>query len=122
MAAGQGVELAGDGLRVADGIESTWSRVGLALERSGAATVLGRDEAARTYTVQTTGHATSKPGWFKRAITLGRGGTQSTSQVQLTIRVNADGNGSRVGIEGGNDDASKDAARTLLTTLRQRLS
>ena len=122
MAAGQGAQLAGDGLRIADSVESAWSRVGLALERSGAATVLGRDEAARTYTVQTTGHATTKPGWFKRAISFGRGGTQTTAQVQLTVRVSADGNGSRVSIEGGTDDASQDAARTLLATLKQRLS
>lgn len=117
-----GVEIGGDGLRVADSVESTWSRVGLALERSGAAKIVGRDEAARAYTVQTTGQTTTKPGWFKRAITLGLASKKTTAQVQLTVRVSADGNGSKVGVEGATDEASQDAARALLATLRQRLS
>lgn len=117
-----GVALGGDGLRVSDTVDSTWSRVGLALERSGAATVLNRDEAAKSYTVQTTGHTTVKPGWFKRAITLGTAGTKKTAQVQLTVRVSADGGGSKVGVEGANDEASRDAAQSLLAALRERLS
>lgn len=120
-AGGSGVSLGGDGLRVADTPESTWSRVGLALERSGAATIVNRDETGRTYTVQTTGQTTVKPGWFKRAITLGMAGTKKTAQVQLTVRVSADGEASKVGIEGANDEASRDAARALLSTLRERL-
>lgn len=114
--------LGGDGLHVADTVESAWGRVGLALERSGAATVLARDEAARSYTVQTTGRTTVKPGWFKRAITLGRAGEKRTAQVQLTVRVSAAGAGSLVGVEGANDEASRDAARSLLATLRERLN
>lgn len=117
-----GVSLGGDGLRVADSVESTWSRVGLALDRSGAATVLNRDEAGRTYTVQTTGQTSVKPGWFKRAITLGMASKKTTAQVQLTVRVSADGAASKVGVEGANDEASRDAARALLATLRERLS
>lgn len=120
-AGGSGVSLGGDGLRVADTVESAWSRVGLALERSGAATIVSRDEAGRTYTVQTTGQTTVKPGWFKRAVTLGMAGTKKTAQVQLTVRVSADGAASKVGIEGANDEASRDAARSLLATLRERL-
>ncbi|MBO9662377.1 hypothetical protein [Dokdonella sp.] len=121
-ASGAGVALGGDGLRVTDNVESTWSRVGLALERSGAATIVNRDESGRTYTVQTTGQTTVKPGWFKRAVTLGMAGTKKTAQVQLTVRVSADGDGSKVGVEGANDEASRDAARALLATLRERLS
>lgn len=117
-----GVTLGGDGLQVTDSVENTWSRVGLALERSGAATILGRDEAGRAYTVETTGHTTSKPGWFKRAITLGHAGNKQTAKVQLTVRVSADGSGSKVSVEGAGDEASRDAARSLLATLRQRLS
>lgn len=120
-AGGAGVALGGDGLRVADNVESTWSRVGLALERSGAATIVNRDESGRTYTVQTTGQTTVKPGWFKRAVTLGMAGTKKTAQVQLTVRVSADGDASKVGVEGANDEASRDAARALLATLRERL-
>ena len=114
--------LSGDGLVVADTVESTWSRVGLALERSGAATVTARDEAGRSYDVQTTGQTTQRPGWFKRAITFGRASNKVTSQVKLRVRVVASGGGSKVAIEGANDEASQDAARSLLATLKQRLS
>ena len=120
--AGRGATLSGDGLAVSDSPSSTWSRVGLALERSGAATITGRDEAASTYTVETTGQTTTRPGWFKRAITLGRAGNKVTAKVQLTVRVSANGQGSRVSVEGANDEASRDAARSLLQTLRDRLS
>lgn len=120
--AAPGALLSGDGLAVADAVASTWSRVGLALERSGAASIVGRDEAGHTYAVETTGTTTSKPGWFKRAITFGRAGNTTTARVQLTVRVVADGAGSRVSVEGANDEASRDAARALLQTLRERLS
>lgn len=122
VVAGSGATLSGDGLAVADAPSSTWTRVGLALERSGAATVTGRDESASTYSVETTGQTTTRPGWFKRAITLGHAANKVTAKVQLTVRVAADGQGSRVSIEGANDDASRDAARALLQTLRERLS
>lgn len=121
-AAGQGVVLGGTGLHINDTVDSAWSRVGLALERSGAATVLSRDEAGKSYTVQTTGKTTVKPGWFKRAITLGQAETKKTAQVQLTVRVGEDGDGSKVSVEGASDEASRDAARALLATLRERLS
>ena len=117
-----GATLSGDGLHVADTVDSVYSRVGLALERSGAATVLARDDAGRSFDVQTTGQTTSKPGWFKRTITLGMAKSKTTSQVRLKVRVSADGAGSKVGIEGATDEASQDAARALLATLRQRLS
>jgi len=121
-AATAGVSIGGDGLRVADSVESTWSRVGLALERSGAATILGRDEAAHAYTVETTGQTTAKAGWLKRAVTLGHATKKVAAKVQLTVRVSADGEGSKVGVEGAADEASRDAAQALLASLRQRLS
>lgn len=117
-----GVQLGGDGLHVADSVESAWTRVGLALERSGAATVVARDEAGRTYSVETTGQTTQKAGWFKRAITLGHASNKVTAKVHLTVRVSADAAGSKVGVEGATDGASQDAARSLLAALRQRLS
>jgi uncharacterized lipoprotein len=117
-----GTALTSDGLRIADTVESAWSRVGLALERSGVATVLGRDEAGHAYSVETTGQTTEKAGWFKRAVTLGRAGNKVTAKVKLTVRVSADGSQSKVNIEGADDEASRDAARSLLATLRQRLS
>jgi uncharacterized lipoprotein len=117
-----GALLSGNGLSVSDAVANTWSRVGLALERSGAATIVNRDESGYTYAVETTGTTTTKPGWFKRAITLGRAGNKTTARVQLTVRVAAEGAGSRVSVEGADDEASRDAARALLQTLRERLS
>ena len=122
MASVGDVSVSGDGLLVPDNPESTWSRVGLALERSGAAKILQRDEAGRSYSVQTTGQTTVRPGWFKRMITFGQAGNKVTAQVQLTVRVNADGSGSRVSVEGSGDEASRDASRALLQTLRERLT
>ncbi len=114
--------ISGDALHVADTVDSTWNRVGLALERSGAATVLARDEAGRSYDVQTTGQVVSKPGWFKKVVTLGMAKGTTTAQVKLKLRVTAEGDGSKVGVEGATDQASKDAAQALLATLKQRLS
>jgi uncharacterized lipoprotein len=122
LAAGAGVALSGDGLAVADTVDSVWSRVGLALDRSGAAAIQSRDQNEHTYTVQTTGQTSTHPGWFKKTITLGRAGKKVTARVALTVRVSADGAGSRVSIEGASNEASKDAARALLEALRQRLS
>jgi len=122
VSAGPGATLSGDGLHVADTVESAWSRVGLALERSGAATISARDEANRSFDVQTTGQTTSRPGLFKRVVTLGFAKNKTTAQVSLKVRVVPDGQGSKVVVEGANDEASQDAARSLLATLRQRLS
>jgi uncharacterized lipoprotein len=114
--------LSEDGLHVADTVDSTWNRVGLAMERSGAATILGRDEAGRSYDVQTAAQVTAKPGWFKKIVTLGMAKGTTTAQVRLTLRVLAEGDGSKVVVEGANDDASRQAAQALLATLKQRLS
>lgn len=119
---GPGVVASGDGLVVADTVESTFRRVGFALERSGAARVLGSDAAAGTYSVETTGQTTIKPGWFKRAITFGQAGTKVTSRVPLGVSVEASGDGSRVRVTGANDEASREAAQALLQVLRERLS
>ena len=117
-----GATISGDGLAVSDTVANTWSRVGLALERSGAATITARDEAGYAYSVETTGQTAAKAGWFKRAITFGHAGNKTTARVQLTVRVRADGTGSRVSVEGADDDASRDAARSLMNSLRERLS
>ena len=114
--------LSADGLHVMDSVDSTWNRVGLALERSGAATILARDEAQRTFDVQTTGQVVEKPGWFKKAITLGMAKGKTTAQVKLKLRVAAEGNGSKVTVEGASDEASQQAAQALLSTLKSRLS
>ncbi|MET0232892.1 MAG: hypothetical protein ABW186_18320 [Rhodanobacteraceae bacterium] len=111
-----------DGLHVLDSVDSTWNRVGLAIERSGAATITARDEAQRTFDVQTTGQVVEKPGWFKKTITLGMAKGKTTAQVSLKLRVAAEGDGSKVTVEGASDDASREAAQALLSTLKSRLS
>ncbi|RYD15363.1 MAG: hypothetical protein EOP90_08180 [Lysobacteraceae bacterium] len=121
-AAAPGVVPTGDGLLVSDSLESTYRRVGLALERSGAARVLGSDAAAHSYEVETTGQTTIKPGWFKRAVMLGRAGNKVTSQVRLGVTVEESAQGSRVRVGGGGDEASREAAQALLQVLRERLS
>lgn len=113
--------LSDDVLHVQDSVDSVWNRVGLAIERSGAATILARDEAGRSYDVQTTGQVVSKPGWFKKAITLGMAKGTTTAQAHLKLRVSAEGDGSKVSVEGASDDASKQAAQALLSTIKQRL-
>ena len=114
--------LSGDALHISDTVDSVWNRVGLAMERSGAATILARDEAQRTYDVQTTAQVTEKPGWFKKAITLGMAKGATTAQAHLKLRVTAEGDGSKVSVEGATDDATKQAAQALLTTIKQRLT
>jgi len=114
--------LSGDALHISDTVDSVWSRVGLAVERSGAATILARDEAQRTYVVLNAAQATEKPGWFKKTITLGMAKGKTTAQVRLRLRVAAEGDGSKVTVEGATDDASKEAAQALLATLKSRLS
>ena len=121
-AAPSAVVIAGDTLHVADTVDSTWNRIGLAMEHSGAATILARDEAGRTYDVQTAEQVVSKPGWFKKAITLGMAKGTTTAQVRLKLRVMAEGDGSKVVVEGATDDGSKAAAQALLATIKQRLS
>lgn len=117
-----GVQIGGDGLSVADSVENAWTRVGLAIERSGTATLVERDQAGHAYTVETTGQTTEKAGWFKRAITLGHATRKVAAKVRLVVRVTADGAGSKVAVEGPADATSQDAARSLMAALRQRLS
>jgi hypothetical protein len=81
-----------------------------------------RDPAGHAYSVETTGQTTEKAGWFKRAITLGHATKKVAAKVRLSVHVTADGAGSKVTVEGASDDASRDAARSLLAALRQRLS
>ncbi|MGA9342430.1 MAG: hypothetical protein WBV61_08870 [Rhodanobacteraceae bacterium] len=117
---GPGVALSGGGLSINDTVDSAYRRVGLALERGGDAKIVGRDEASHSYSVESTGKAKSNAGWLKRMITLGRAGKTAVG-VHLTVRVSAEGSGSRVSIQGGGDEASEDAAKALLNMLRARL-
>lgn len=118
-----GVTIADGNLRVADTPENTWRRVGLAIERSGVANITTRDEEGRAYAVLTTGSAPAADGsWLTRALSFGRSSKGGVANVPLTVRVSADGNASRVSIEGATDEASRKAARAVLAALRKRLS
>ena len=115
--------LGGEGMSVADTPANTFKRVGLALERSGVATIEKTDQAARTYEVLTNGNTTQSPGWFKETVTLGTADDKKTlTPVRLRIRVSGSGNESRVTIEGTVSEAATSAAANILDTLGQRLN
>lgn len=115
--------LAGDGIQVADSLASTWRRVGLAIERSGVATIQSRDEAARTYEINTVGKKTRSPGFFKKVFTLGMARDKSIeSAVALRVRVGGSDGASTVAVEGAAGEAGADAAAQVLDVLRQRMN
>jgi uncharacterized lipoprotein len=115
--------LAGNGIQVADSLASTWRRVGLAIERSGVATIQSRDEAARTYEISTVGKKTRSPGFFKKVFTLGMARDKSIkSAVALRVRVGGSDGESTVAVEGAAGEAGADAAAQVLDVLRQRMN
>jgi len=120
---GASTTLGGDGLQVSDSLANTWTRVGLALERSGIATIQSRDAEARTYDVTTAARTTKSAGWFKKAITLGMAGDKTVSApVNLRVRVGGADGASKVTVEGATTASGGNAARDLLETLRQRMT
>lgn len=104
-----------DGLHVEDIPDSTWQRVGSALERADLGTVDTRDETARTYviTLTTTRSSDEGKGWFKRLFTRER---KTTTTQQVNVGVSVDGNGSRVSVSG-----DRAAVRKVMGVLRERL-
>lgn len=109
-------------LQISDNLDSTWRRVGLALERVEGTTIQSRNEADRVFEIRSIGQTTEKPGWFKRAITLGRAKNTVDSEVSLRVRVEGEGDTSNVIIEGGEGPAATAAIRRVLASLRERLS
>ena len=115
--------LSGDGFQVADSLTHTWTRVGLAIERSGVASIQSRDESARTYEISTTGKKTSSPGFWKKVVTLGMAGDKKVSTpVGLRVRVSGVDGASKVTVEGAGSEAGQQAAQEVLEVLRQRMS
>jgi uncharacterized lipoprotein len=115
--------LGGDGLQVADTLANTWVRVGLALERSGIATIQARDEAARSYEIRATGQKTRRPGLLKRVVTLGMAGDKTVATpVNLRVVVSGSDGASKVTVQGAATESDTSAARQVLDTLRQRLN
>lgn len=109
-------------LAIADGVAGAWRRVGLALERSGVATVGARDESAATYTVSGTATIAKAPegGFIKRLFSRDEAG--SPVEVTRVVRIVADGAGSVVRVEDEQGQAADDEfARRVLEAIRQRL-
>jgi uncharacterized lipoprotein len=135
---GTSTALTGDGLHVADSPDHAWQRVGLALERAQVGTISGRDETARSYTLEVSGLGAPPAAapaeehhWYTRILhPFGGGGSSSSSQAtaqtvsgHLTVRVSQDKDGARVNVEGDStDSATATAARRVLEVLRERLS
>jgi uncharacterized lipoprotein len=134
--AASGVALTGAGLHVADSVDHTWQRVGVALDRAQLGTVSERDATGHSYTLEVSGlRATAAPApepehhWYTRILhPFGGGNSSSASNSQpvsgrLTVKVIGDGDGSRVDVEGtSNDTSATEAARRVLDALRDRLS
>ena len=124
-----GVSVGGSDLHVADTVDHTWQRVGLALERAQIGTLSARDPAAHTYSLDFSGTVETKPSgehhWYSRILHPFGGGGGKTEQVTrtLTVRVSDDAGGARVSVEGDTSDKSTaDAARRVVAVLRDRLS
>ncbi len=115
--------LGGEGLTVTDTLANTWARVGLALERSGIATIQSRDAGARTYDISAKGKKTRSPGFLKKVATLGMARDKHVSTpVGLRVRVSGSDGASKVTVEGATTESGSDAATQVMQTLRQRMS
>lgn len=119
----EAMDLAGGGMQVADGLDHTWTRVGLALERSGVATIVSRDAVKRTYDISTTGTKSSSPSFLKKVATLGMARDKNIkTPVGLRVRVSGSDGASTVTVEGATTESGTNAARQILQMLRQRMS
>ncbi|MFZ1837209.1 MAG: hypothetical protein WAU20_00580, partial [Dokdonella sp.] len=82
-----------------------------------------RDEATRTYEINTVGKKTRSPGFFKKVFTLGMARDKSIkSAVALRVRVGGSDGASTVAVEGAAGEAGADAAAQVLDVLRQRMN
>lgn len=134
--AASNVTLTGAGLHVADSVDHTWQRVGVALDRAQLGTVSERDATGHSYTLEVSGlRAATAPApapehhWYTRILhPFGGGGSSSATNSQpvsgrLNVKVISEGDGSRVDVEGAsNDTSSTEAARRVLDALRDRLT
>lgn len=122
-------------LHVADTVDHTWMRVGLALERAQVGTITGRDEAAHSYAVEVSGlrpapaaEPHEKRHWYSRILHPFGGGRHQPQSGEgqpvsgkLSVVVSADGDGARVQVSGAPGTDSSEASRRLLEVLRSRL-
>lgn len=122
------VTVGGSELHVADSVQNTYARVGLALERAQLGTLSAHDDGAHTYTLNFSGtvetNAEGEHHWYSFVLHP-FGGDKKTEQVtrQLLVRVAGDGAGAKVSVEGDTSDKlTADAARKVIEVLRDRLS
>ena len=116
-------------LHVADTVDSTWQRVGLALERSQLGKVTSKDETARSYAFEFNSTVEAGPAperhWYTRVLHPFGGDKPKAQSVKSALRVSvsADNGGARVTVDGdASDNAAAGAAHRLLEALRERLS
>lgn len=104
-----------DGFNVSDTADSTWQRVGTALERATElGTITSRDASAHTYSLSVTTQRTrDEGGFFKRLFTRKK---IETVTETVNIGISADGSGSRVSVSGSSASVQRVAA-----LLRERL-
>jgi uncharacterized lipoprotein len=112
-------------LNLKDGAAGAWRRVGLAIERSGVAEIVSRDESQGTFTVKAEGRNTGgeqeKPGFVRRM--FGRDEVKAESDAGArVVRVRAEGEGSIVVVEDEAGNALDDEiARRVIAAIKQRL-
>ncbi len=127
-----GATMEGRSLRVADSVDNTWRRVGTALEQANVGAVSGRDESAHSYTLEVDDLRTSAANaespqerhWYTaiwHRIQHPLGGKKTVSG-KLLVTVTADGDGSRVNVQGPSGVDSSDATQRVLQALRTDLS
>ncbi len=125
--------IAGSDLHVADTLDNTYQRVGLALDRAQLGKVSSRDDAVHSYAFDFSSAVVTTPAepqehhWYTRVLHPFGGGKNeaSTRQVSAALRVNVseDAGGARVSVIGAPGDKSAElAAQRLLQALRERLS
>jgi uncharacterized lipoprotein len=120
-------------LHVADTVENTYQRLGLALDRAEIGKVTSRDEATRSYTLDFSGAVTMTAApqehhWYSRVLHPFGGGSNAeakTQQVTSALRVSVidDTGGSRISVSGiPGDPSASAAARRVIEVLRERFS
>ncbi|MFT3790030.1 MAG: hypothetical protein QM741_02935 [Rudaea sp.] len=119
-------------LHVADTVDNTYQRVGLALERAQLGKVAGKDDAAHSYSYDFDGTVTTRPAarehhWYSRVLHPFGGGDDKaqTQNVKAALRVNVseDAGGARISIiPAPGDKSGAAAAQRVIAALRERLS
>ena len=116
-------------LHIADTLDNTYQRVGLALDHAQLGKVASKDDAAHSYVYDFDGAVASAPAqehhWYSRVLHPFGGDKAQTRSVKSSLRVNVseDAGGARISVVPASGDTSGQAAATrLLSALRERLS